>query len=418
MLARDIAEVIIGAWINGDHLEDVKLIPVNDFGDEDLVKLAKVIREGETDMIQITRKAKASPTDVVRIMGMANETMYQSALANIERQRVKEWLTEHQGDDPESIIDYLQKHTRRQPVSVPDLPDLSDQLVGYRDILEKRRTEKNMLTGLKPLDDMTVGIHKGHLTALGARPSTGKSSMALQVATNVAGSGCKVIFFSLEMSAAENIDRMCMRYMDTVDQRALRSGELTETQWDEFGRVSEKLAGLAGNLTFMHDRSLSVIERIIEKHRPDLVVIDQLTQLTEPTLRFADVRGRFSHMTSNLKRIAMEHNVAVWLCCQLNRQVSGSTKPSMDYLKESGSIEEDSDIVILLSRDEAEEEARGLEGNRVVNVNVAKQRGGPQGEFQTKFVVKRFQFRMLEEMPDPVPEGFYESQEELPFEEG
>lgn len=411
MLSRDIGEVIIGTWLSGEHLEDVKLIPVNEFGYDDLAAIAREIRAGATDAVQIARKAKVKLTDFAALMGSSNETLYESALAHIERQKVLGWLEEHRSEDPEVIIDYLQKHITRKPVKVPELADLSDQLVHYVDTtLEQRKSETVMLTGLDELDEMTGGIHKSDLTALGARPSTGKSSFALQVAMNVARAGGRVIFFSLEMTDDQNIDRMLLRWVQGVDQKTLRSGKLTEGQTIEVGRVSDKLAELSGRLSFSPERNLTAIGLMVEKYKPDLIVIDQLTQMTDD-VAFPDTRSRFSHMTRGLKQIAKDNNVAVWLCCQLNRQVGGVNRPSMDYLKESGSIEEDSDCVILLSRDEAEEEARGITGNRIVTVDVAKQRNGEVGAIQVKFVVKRFMFKPLED----VPPGFYETHGEQEF---
>jgi len=411
VLSRDIGEVIIGTWLSGEHLEDVKLIPVNEFGYDDLAAIAREIRAGATDAVQIARKAKVKLTDFAALMGSANETLYESALAHIERQKVLGWLEEHRSEDPEVIIDYLQKHITRKPVKVPELADLSDQLVHYVDTtLEQRKSETVMLTGLDELDEMTGGIHKSDLTALGARPSTGKSSFALQVAMNVARAGGRVIFFSLEMTDDQNIDRMLLRWVQGVDQKTLRSGKLTEGQTIEVGRVSDKLAELSGRLSFSPERNLTAIGLMVEKYKPDLIVIDQLTQMTDD-VAFPDTRSRFSHMTRGLKQIAKDNNVAVWLCCQLNRQVGGVNRPSMDYLKESGSIEEDSDCVILLSRDEAEEEARGITGNRIVTVDVAKQRNGEVGAIQVKFVVKRFMFKPLED----VPPGFYETHGEQEF---
>ena len=410
MLKRDTAEIIIGTWLSGEHQEDAKLIPVNDFPDDTLTAIAREVRNGEKDPIRIIRRAKAPLTVMSELMPLANETLYESALADIERQTVEEWLDKHRSDDPKDIIAYLQKHTREQSKPVPELPDLADQLVNYvANTLEARASETVMLTGIKELDEMSGGIHKGDLTALGARPSTGKSSFALQVAMNVAKSGGKVIFFSLEMSQDQNIDRMLLRWVQGVDQKTLRSGRLADEQMDEVGRVSDELARLSGRLSFLPERNLTTIEAIVQKHKPDLIVIDQLTQMTDDQT-FTDVRSRFTHMTRNLKRIAMENDVAVWLCCQLNRQVGGISRPSMDYLKESGSIEEDSDCVILLSRDEEEEQARGLTGNRIVTVDLCKQRQGELGAFNVKFVVQRFLFKELEDVP-----GFIETENEVDF---
>ena len=143
-----------------------------------------------------------------------------------------------------------------------------------------------------------------------------------------------------------------------------------------------------------------------------MVVVDQLTQLRDSSQRFPDRRLQFSHMTAELKRISMEYSTAVWLACQLNRTANQTDTPSMDNLKESGSIEEDSDNVIILARNKDEEEARAFRRDRVINVQLAKHRAGETGEFQLKFNVQRFGFVPLEEIP---PAGFYETQNEINF---
>lgn len=410
MIAQDAARIILGAWIRGEHREDMNQIPAGDFGLE-LMPIANVLQSGETDALTIARKAEVSPAVISELANTTSyEELYRSAMRQIIRGNIHKWIEEHRNADPEEIMAYLEKNHREWMAEAPDLPDLNEIIVDYYNVLDERKREKTLHTGIIELDDLTNGIHKGDLTAVGARPSTGKSSFALQVATNVAAKGGVVLFFSLEMTNDQNMDRIVMRYVEGVSQKTLRSGDLEGDEWDRVSKATESLEQLNGHLMFSQERNLTMIEQIIAANKPDLVVIDQLTQLTDSG-RFTDVRSRFSHMTSNLKRIAMEYNTAIWLCCQLNRQVSGSTKPSMDYLKESGSIEEDSDNVILLSRDEDEEEARGVRGNRIINVNLAKQRSGPTGEFLTMFFVQRFLFSSLEKYPT----GFEETQEEVSF---
>ena len=410
MIAQDAARIILGAWIRGEHREDMNQIPAGDFGLE-LMPIANVLQSGETDALTIARKAEVSPAVISELANATSyEELYRSAMRQIIRGNIHKWIEEHRNADPEEIMAYLEKNHREWMAEAPDLPDLNEIIVDYYNVLDERKREKTLHTGILELDDLTNGIHKGDLTAVGARPSTGKSSFALQVATNVAAKGGVVLFFSLEMTNDQNMDRIVMRYVEGVSQKTLRSGDLEGDEWDRVSKATESLEQLNGHLMFSQERNLTMIEQIIAANKPDLVVIDQLTQLTDSG-RFTDVRSRFSHMTSNLKRIAMEYNTAIWLCCQLNRQVSGSTKPSMDYLKESGSIEEDSDNVILLSRDEEEEEVRGVRGNRIINVNLAKQRSGPTGEFLTMFFVQRFLFSSLEKYPT----GFEETQEEVSF---
>ena len=407
MMNADTIRIILGAWLRGEHLEDVKQIPVGEFGEYG--GIASAIRAGEEDPIRIARKANVPIVEVARMRDAVYENLYQSAMRQvIERNRV-DWIREHPDADPEDLIRVIEDSRRAWMVEAEKPTELSDIMLEYFNELDNRRNQRTLLTGIDALDEMTGGICPGTLTAVGARPSTGKSAFCLQVAVRVASAGAKVLFFSLEMSDAQNMDRLMLMHAHGFSQKELRSGNLKPEQWDAIRDAASRIEELNGNLTFMQTRSLSAIEELIRKEEPDLVVIDQLTQLQEPTMSFSDVRSRFSYMTSNLKRISMEQNTAIWLACQLNRAVNGAAKPSMDNLKESGSIEEDSDNVILLSRDEEEEEARNMQGNRVINVQLEKQRSGETGEFQLQFFVQRFGFKALDEIP---PSGFQDRRED------
>lgn len=128
-----------------------------------------------------------------------------------------------------------------------------------------------------------------------------------------------------------------------------------------------------------------------------MVVIDQLEQMRCSGEKFKDKRERFSYMTNQLKRISMTEDVAVWLACQVNRDASQS-EPTLANLKESGSIEEDSDNVILLHRIPVEKMASSGwdDNNRPMIINVAKQRSGATGAINAQFIANKFTFYDLE----------------------
>lgn len=409
MVKADTARIILGAWLRGEHLEDVKQIPVGEFGE--LAPVAKEIASGEKDPINVARHAGIPLGDVAEMMNAKYEALYQVAVGQFIEERRKQWLAEHPDAKPEKIIEVVQASQRSWMTESVKVPDLFETIVDYQQTLDDRKKAKTHLTGIRELDEMTGGIYPGTLTAVGARPSTGKSAFCMQVAIKVAQSGARVLFFSLEMSDAQNMDRLILRCVDGVSQKQLRSGVLSGEQWQAVNAAMDTIGELRGNLSFLQERELPAIERIIEREKPDLVVIDQLTQLKDSTQKFPDRRLQFSHMTAELKRISMEYKTAVWLACQVNRDANNTT-PTMANLKESGSIEEDADNVILLHRDRDEEEARNLMGNRVINAELAKHRAGETGSFQLKFIVQRFGFVPLDELP---PDGFYETQEEMNF---
>lgn len=387
----------------------MKQIPVAEFGN--LAPIAKEIAAGEKDPIKISRRAKVPLGDIAEMMNAKYENLYQVAVGQFIEEKRKRWLAEHPDAKPEKIIEVVQASQRAWMTEPVTVPDLIDTIVDYQQTLDARKKAKTHLTGIDALDEMTGGIYPGTLTAVGARPSTGKSAFCMQVAVKVAQSEARVLFFSLEMTDAQNMDRLVLRVVDGVSQKQLRSGDLTDEQWKALNTAMDTIGKLRGNLSLLQERELPVIEKIIEREKPDLVVIDQLTQLRDSTQKFPDRRLQFAHMTAELKRISMEHHTAVWLACQVNRDANNTT-PTLANLKESGSIEEDADNVILLHRDRDEEEARNLMGNRVINVELAKHRSGETGDFQLKLIVQRFGFVPLEEIP---PVGFYETEYEESF---
>lgn len=411
MVREDTARIILGTWIHGKHREDIKQIPASEFGR--YAPIAVQIAGGEDDMLTICRKTGFSPADVADMVADRYEVMYQSAMQDVINQNRAQWLEEHKEASVQEIMDFLNGTKRTWLDGGANLNELMQIVDGYTDLLDERKNAKTFLTGVDGLDDLTGGICAGTLTAVGARPSTGKSAFCLQVAVNVAKAGGKVMFFSLEMSDEQNMDRLVLKCSRGISQKDLRSGNLTHEQWDEVQRAEQTISELNKHLYFSQEREITAIEQLIDKYEPDLVVVDQLTQLRDSSQRFPDRRLQFSHMTAELKRISMEYSTAVWLACQLNRTANQTDTPSMDNLKESGSIEEDSDNVIILARNKDEEEARAFRRDRVINVQLAKHRAGETGEFQLKFNVQRFGFVPLEEIP-PM-QGFYETQNEINF---
>lgn len=407
-LPNDTARIILGTWLKGQHREDIKQIPPTMFGA--YTELAKAIRT-EDNPVKAARISKTDMADVASMMGGELEVLYEIAMGEVLDENRRTWLAEHPNAKPDEIIEAMREYMRPWTQSVPEPASLVDVWADYLGVLDERKEARTISTGISQLDDLTGGIFPQTLTAVGARPATGKSAFCLQVAEYVASQGNKVLFYSLEMSEAQNMDRLLLRCTRNIGQKALREGRLTQEQWEEVNEAQEVIGQLSGKLIFSQERDLPKIEAMIQKGQPDLVVIDQLTQLQDSSMRFPDRRLQFSHMTASLKRICMEQNTAVWLACQLNRAVNGSSKPTMEYLKESGSIEEDADNVILLARNEKEEEARNLRGNRVIDVSLAKHRAGDIGEFGLQFIVQRFGFVPLEE----IPQGFYQTDDEEEF---
>ena len=261
----------------------------------------------------------------------------------------------------------------------------------FTDEIEARATAKTVNYGLPTLDKLTGGVKRKELTALAARPAVGKSAIALNIGLKVADQGQKVLYFPLEMSTMQTLERIVLQ-SGLLNTQKLRSGKM-EIPEREFAR--DLLWELEKRGTFKIYESVNRLEQIeglVRKEKPFLIIIDQLTQM-RASKGFASVRERFSYMTNNLKELAMKENIAILLLCQINRNAQGS-QPSMADLKESGSIEEDSDNIILLHRLNPQDADNPDDWivDLPVMVSLEKQRSGETGRFVAAYRGERFKF--------------------------
>lgn len=266
-------------------------------------------------------------------------------------------------------------------------------------------------TGFTDLDKMTSGLHPGEMVVIAARPSMGKTSLAMNIAEHVAlEQKLPVGVFSLEMTAESLVLRMlCSR--SRVNLRNIRDGFLAE-------RDFPKLTGSAGKLAnaplFIDDSSgLSILQlrakarRMAQQYGIKLFVIDYL-QLLHSTARRAENRQQeIADISSGVKSLAKELNVPVIVLSQLNRELEKdkSRKPRMSDLRESGSIEQDADLIGLLYKPSAgddEDSAAPSEEQDAVPVNllIAKQRNGPTGDVHLTFMKSYTRFENAAKISD------------------
>jgi replicative DNA helicase len=263
-----------------------------------------------------------------------------------------------------------------------------------------------MLTGLSTgyadLDKLTTGLHGGEMIVIAARPSVGKTSLAMNVAEHVAVDlHLPVGVFSLEMTAESLILRMlCSRAR--VNLRNVREGFLAER---DFPRLTGTAGRLASAPLYIEDSSaLSILQlrakarRMHLQHGIKLFVIDYL-QLLHSTARRAENRQQeIADISSGIKALAKELEVPVIVLSQLNREVEKerNRKPRLSDLRESGAIEQDADLVALLYRasQDDDESGAGQDQDAIpVNLYIAKQRNGPVGEIALTFLkgITRFE---------------------------
>ena len=209
-------------------------------------------------------------------------------------------------------------------------------------------------TGISALDNITTGLHKSDLVILGARPGMGKTSMALNFARNIAINSDKVVcFFSLEMTREQLAERMICNEA-SVQSEKMRTGELDNDEWIRIAQASDLLSKT--NIYFDESSNITVPEmkaRLRRLPKVDLVIIDYLGLMHSAT-RIDNRVQEISEITRSLKIMAKELMVPVVCCAQLSRgtEVKGkSHRPVLSDLRDSGSIEQDADIVLFLYRE-------------------------------------------------------------------
>ena len=245
---------------------------------------------------------------------------------------------------------------------------------------------KGIPTGFSLLDKYMTGLNKSDLILIGARPAMGQTSFALNIARNVAVQAKKkVVFFSLEMGK----EQLAQRILSTearVESQKMRTGELTDDDWQRLAQATVSLN--EAELYFDDTANITVPEmkaRVRKMRDVDCVIIDYL-QLMQGTKRTDSRVQEVSEITRSLKLMAKDLKIPVITCSQLSRSTEGrgkSHKPQLSDLRESGSIEQDADIVLMLYRetyyDEEKKETVVTDDNKA-QVIVAKNRHGGTGE--------------------------------------
>jgi replicative DNA helicase len=254
-------------------------------------------------------------------------------------------------------------------------------------------------SGFKDLDNLTNGFHAGNMIVLAARPAVGKSTLGLDIARSAAiHNGNSTVIFSLEMSRSEITMRM-LSAEARVPLNNIRSGQLQDEEW---GRLAKRMGEISNAPLFIDDSpNLSLMEirakarRLKQRHDLKLIIIDYL-QLMTSGKRVENRQQEVSEFSRNLKLLAKELDVPVIAISQLNRspEQRADKKPMLSDLRESGSIEQDADVVILLHREDMYSEVRTGEADLIV----AKHRNGPTRTIQ---VAAQLHFSRFVDMAAP-----------------
>ena len=309
---------------------------------------------------------------------------------------------EHQGE-VEALLDEVERDILkisgdRVSTSSPTMKELVHRAIHHIEMYHQRQGQLGgIATGFIDLDKMTDGLHEGEMIVIAARPSVGKTSLVMNIAEHVAVQLKQPVgVFSLEMTTESLVMRM-MSSLARVNARAIREGFLAER---DFAKLTSAAGQLAKAPLFIDDTSgLSILQlrakarRMHQQHGVKLFIIDYL-QLLHSTARRAENRQQeIADISNGVKGLAKELKVPVVVLAQLNRDSEKEKRaPRVSDLRESGSIEQDADLVALLYKDVRDskgddDDNAGPEPDTIpVKLLIAKQRNGPTGEVNLTFL--------------------------------
>lgn len=269
---------------------------------------------------------------------------------------------------------------------------------------EEKEKFKAIPSGFGMLDKYITGLNKSDLILIGARPAMGKTSFALNLAQNVSMyAKKKCVVFSLEMTKEQLAERLLSATAGIPSQK-LRTGELTDDEWVRLGNAAGEYAQVE---LYLDDASNTTVPEIKSKIRRlknvDIIIIDYLG-LIQSAVRKENRVQEVSEITRNLKMMAKDLNIPVICCAQLSRGTEGrgkSHKPQLSDLRESGSIEQDADIVLFLYREDYYRNEQSEDKQDEIDENsteliVAKNRHGATGTIEMTFDKEFTRFRCIE----------------------
>ncbi len=302
-------------------------------------------------------------------------------------------------DEAERRVFEIAEQGRRTGSGFVPLRDVLGATIDRLDMLHQSQGKlTGVSSGYADLDRMTAGLQPGDLIVVAGRPSMGKTTLALNIAENAAiGNGVPSAVFSMEMSREQLAFRM-ISSLGRVDQSHLRTGMFGDEDW---ARINSAIAQMKSAPIFIDDSgALTPTEvrararRLKRERGLGLVVVDYL-QLMQVAGTKENRATEISEISRSLKALAKELAVPVIALSQLNRSVEQRTdkKPVMSDLRESGAIEQDADLIMLIYREEVYEPETPRKG--IADIIIAKQRNGPTGEVHLTFLGKYTRFENL-----------------------
>ncbi len=303
-----------------------------------------------------------------------------------------------------SIFNISQEKIQGGFVQLQDL--LTESYANIESLYERKELISGIPTGFQQLDRLTSGLRPSEMIVVAARPGLGKTSLVVNIAQTAASVHQKVVgIFSLEMAAQQLVTRMLCSEA-RVDSHKMRSGYLSKEDWKRLAKTMSKLARAQ---IFIDDTAgLSVVEmrskarRLKAEHGLDLLIVDYLQLMSGTSassrVRFENRQQEISNISRALKGLAKELNIPLIAVSQLSRapeQRRGDHRPQLSDLRESGSIEQDADLVLFLYREDLYKKEEDPAEEGIVQIIIGKQRNGPTGVIKLAFIDQWTKFENL-----------------------
>ncbi len=321
-------------------------------------------------------------------------------------------------EEPDELLDQAEKRVfsiTQKSLSQSFSPIkscLTDAFERIDKISKNQGQLRGVRTGFKDLDNILAGLQKSDLIILAARPSMGKSSLAMDIAKNIAiNENLPVGIFSLEMSKDQLVDRMIASHAN-LDLWRLRTGRLSsEGEDNDFTRIQYALGALSSAPIYIDDVSFTNVlqmramaRRLQSDKGLGLLIVDYL-QLIDPRNSMASPVQQMSEISRALKGLARELDIPVLALSQLSRAVESRVPqiPRLADLRDSGAIEQDADVVLFIYREDRYRQDTSRKG--IADIIIAKHRNGPVGKIELYFDEQRASFRNLENYQQESPGG-------------
>lgn len=411
---------IIGAFIiDKDTHRYIKQLSEDMFINLNAKRLFKIIKDlyinkKEIDLISISNQLTTGiekETDILQeLIKITDDLITTSNIeSNIEklkdinlRSQIKDIIIKAAKNLTDVSIDTLdiKKELLKNVESIKDTrnikvaDNIQDSFVKTLDEIEQKYhkgEDYSLYTGFFELDKLTDGLHENELTAIGARPGTGKTAFALNIATNIASKKNKKVYFcSLEMSSEQIMQRIIASYC-YINTQFLRTGRLNNEDMSKIAQGTNKIVDLNLNID-TKTRSIEDLENVAfalkDKNEIDVLIIDYLTLLKSKE-KFASRELEVAEISRKLKLLALDLHIPIVVLVQLNRDAENKI-PTMANIRESGSIEQNCDNIMFLHN--SSDEKKTVEE---IDIILEKQRQGTTGKIKLKFDKKYSKFQNI-----------------------